>query len=467
MSQANALLRELPSVDRLLKHPQAEAMLSGLNRKYVTRRCREVLDEIRRQIGRGDPISAADLDEGAILNRIERQIRLDAQPRLAAVVNATGTILHTNLGRALLPQAAIDAVCRIAGHPSNVEYDLERGVRGKRETLVEDLLVWLTGAEAATVVNNNAAAVLVAVNSIANGKEVVVSRGELVEIGGAFRIPEILAKSGALLREVGTTNRTHPEDYERAIGPNTGLLLKVHTSNYRIVGFSSDVELRSLVAIARPHGIPVMEDLGSGALVDLSEHGVPKEPVVSEQVALGADLVTFSGDKMLGGPQAGLIVGTRRWIDEISRNPLHRAVRCGKLTMAALEATLKLYQQSVDIIHEVPTLRTLTRSVADIADLGARVLPELRKALGDGYRVSLEDSTAQIGSGALPTEELPTKIIAVESDALTADRVAERFRAASPPIIGRVQDGRFLLDLRTIFDWHDVIPRWEVPNRAS
>jgi L-seryl-tRNA(Ser) seleniumtransferase len=467
MSQANALLRDLPSVDRLLKHARADARLSGLNRDYVTRRCRDVLDEIRRQIGRGDPISAAELDEGAIVNRIERQIRLDSQPRLTAVVNATGTILHTNLGRALLPQAAIDALCRVAGHPSNVEYDLERGVRGKRETLVEDLLLWLTGAEAATVVNNNAAAVLVAVNSIASGKEVVVSRGELVEIGGAFRIPEILAKSGGLLREVGTTNRTHPEDYERAIGPNTGLLLKVHTSNYRIVGFSSEVELRSLVAIGKRHGIPVMEDLGSGALVDLSEHGVPKEPVVSEQVALGADVVTFSGDKMLGGPQAGLIVGKRTWIDEISRNPLHRAVRCGKLTMAALEATLKLYQQSVDVVQLVPTLRSFTRPVAEIADLGARVLPELRKALGDGYRVSLEDSTAQVGSGALPTEELPTKIIAVESEALSADRVAERFRAASPPIIGRVQDGRFLLDLRTIFDEHDVIPRWDAPSRAS
>ena len=467
MSQARALLRELPSVDRLLKHARAESWLTSLDREYVTRRCRDVLDELRREIGRGDPVPAAGLDEGAILDRVERRIRLDRAPSLTRVVNATGTILHTNLGRALLPEAAIEAMCRVAGHPSNVEYDLVRGARGRREALVEELLVWLTGAEAATSVNNNAAAVLVAVNTVASGKEVVVSRGELVEIGGAFRIPEILAKSGATLREVGTTNRTHPEDYEQVIGPNTGLLLKVHTSNYRIVGFSSEVELRALVAIGKRHSVPVMEDLGSGALVDLSRYGLPKEPVVSEQVALGADIVTFSGDKMLGGPQAGLVVGKRGWIDEIARNPLHRAVRCGKLTIAALEATLKLYQQSADIVHEIPTLRTFTRSVGEIADMGARVLPELRQALGDGFRVSLEDSTSQVGSGALPTEELPTKIIAIESDALPAERMAERFRAATPPIIGRVKDGRFLLDLRTIFDEHDLIPRWDLPYRAS
>jgi L-seryl-tRNA(Ser) seleniumtransferase len=304
-------------------------------------------------------------------------------------------------------------------------------------------------------------------NTIANGKEVLVSRGELVEIGGTFRIPDILAKSGASLREVGTTNRTHPEDYERAIGPNTGLLLKVHTSNYRIVGFSSEVSLGELVTIGRRHSVPVMEDLGSGALVDLSQYGLPKEPLVSERVARGADVVTFSGDKILGGPQAGLVVGTRHWLVQIAKNPLHRAVRCGKLTIAALEATLKLYQQSADVTGQIPALRTFTRTLGEIETLGAQAVPALQRALGNDYRVSMEGSTSQVGSGALPTEEIPTKVIAVDSDVMSAERVAERFRAARPPIIGRISDGRFLLDLRTIFDADDLLPRWSSDAHVS
>jgi L-seryl-tRNA(Ser) seleniumtransferase len=309
--------------------------------------------------------------------------------------------------------------------------------------------------------------VLIAVNTLANGKEVVVSRGELVEIGGAFRIPDILAKSGATLREVGTTNRTHPGDYERAIGPNAGLLLKVHASNYRIVGFSADVSLNELVDIGRRHNVPVMEDLGSGALVDLSQYGLPKEPLVSQRVACGADVVTFSGDKLLGGPQAGLVVGTRRWLTEIAQNPLHRAVRCDKLTIAALEATLRLYQQSHNITHQIPTLQVLTRSLVEIERLGAEVVPALQQALGSGYRVSIEDSTSQIGSGALPTEDISTMVIAVDSDLMSAERIAERFRAARPAIIGRIHDGRFLLDLRTISKADELVPRWHTTGQAS
>jgi len=467
MSQAKALLRELPSVDRLLAHPRTVSWLAGLDRAYVTRLCRDVLDQLRESIGRGELVGAGDLEEAAILARVERRIELGRESHLARVVNATGTILHTNLGRALLPHAAIDAIGRVAGQPANIEYDLARGARGKREAPIEELLQWLTGAEAATVVNNNAAAVLVAVNTLASGKEVVVSRGELIEIGGAFRIPEIVAKSGAVLREVGTTNRTHPADYERAIGPNTGLLLKVHTSNYRIVGFSAEVTLRDLLAIGRRHSVPVMEDLGSGALVDLSQYGLPKEPIVSEQVALGADVVTFSGDKILGGPQSGLIVGRRASVSQISSNPLHRAVRCGKLTLAALEATLRLYQQSADPIREIPTLRTFTRPIDEIEAIGKKALPGLRTALGGSCRVSLEDSTSQIGSGALPTEELPTKVIVVTSDTMSAERLAQRFREARPPIIGRIKDGRFLLDLRTIFASDDVIPRWSADDASA
>ena len=288
----------------------------------------------------------------------------------------------------------------------------------------------------------------------------IVSRGELIEIGGAFRIPEIMAKSGAVLKEVGTTNRTHPDDYEKAIGANTGLLLKVHTSNYRIVGFSSEVELSTLVDIGKRHRIPVMEDLGSGALVDLSQYGLPKEPLVSERVAIGADVVTFSGDKVLGGPQAGLLVGRKAWIREIARNPLHRALRCGKLTIAALEATLRLYRESPNIAEEIPALKAFTRPLDEIEEMGRRLLPALRQALGSQFLISLENSTSQIGSGALPTEEITTKVVAIRHESAGADWIAERFRGARTPIIGRIKDGLFLLDLRTIFDPDDLIPRW-------
>jgi len=462
MRDAKSLLRELPSVDRLLTHGRSESLLARFSREYVTKRCREMLDALRSEIRLGSSIPAEQLADDSILSRLEQRINAEQEPKLSRVVNATGTLLHTNLGRALLPQPVIEALCRVAASPVNLEYDLARGERGKREQIIEELLIDLTAAEAATVVNNNAAAVLLGLNTLANGKEVIVSRGELIEIGGAFRIPEIMAKSGAILKEVGTTNRTHPQDYEQAVGENTALLLKVHTSNYRVVGFVSEVGLPELVAIARRHNVPVMEDLGSGALVDLSRYGLPKEPLVADRISLGADVVTFSGDKVLGGPQAGLIVGRKVWVSQIASNPLHRALRCGKLTLAALEATLRLYLQSRDITAEIPTLKVFTRSVEEITAMGEQVVPALQHALGKDFRLSLEDSTSQIGSGALPTEEIPSKVIAIRHEAMGADRIAERFRAARPPIIGRIKDDRFLLDLRTIFDPEDVIPKWSV-----
>ncbi len=460
MGEGKNLLRELPSVDRLLNHPKSNLLLARLSRDYVAQQCREILDEMRSTIRQGNSIGAKELAEDSILARLEEKIGLDREPRLMRVINATGTILHTNLGRALLPDEAIEALCRVGKNPVNLEYDLLRGERGKREEMIESLLVGLTGAEAATVVNNNAAAVLLGLNTLANGKEVVVSRGELIEIGGSFRIPEIMAKSGAILKEVGSTNRTHPEDYEKAIGKKTALLLKVHTSNYKIVGFSSEVSLTDLVAIGKKHRIPVMEDLGSGAFVDLGQHGLPREPLVAERIALGADLVTFSGDKVLGGPQAGLVVGKKNWIKQMSKNPLHRALRCGKLTLAALEATLRLYQQSANIAEEIPTLKAFTRPLKEIEGMGERLLPALQKTLGNEFRLSLEDSTSQIGSGALPTEEIPTKVIAIEHKSIGAERIAARFRGADPPIIGRIKDNRFLLDLRAVFDPGDLIPNW-------
>lgn len=456
--RAKNLLRELPSVDRLLKHPQSESLLTRFNRDYVTQKCREVLDELRRSIRLGKALDDGELDDERILGRIEKQIDRNQQPGLMRVINATGTVLHTNLGRALLPKAAIEALSQVGTHPVSLEYDLAAGKRGKREEAIERLLLDLTGAEAATAVNNNAAAVLLGLNTAAAGKEVIVSRGELIEIGGSFRIPEIMAKSGAVLKEVGSTNRTHPEDYEKAIGKKTALLLKVHTSNYKIVGFAAEVGLAELVAIGKKHKVPVMEDLGSGALIDLSRYGLPKEPVVAERVRLGADIITFSGDKVLGGPQAGLVVGKKSWIAQINKNPLKRALRCGKLTLAALEATLALYQQSADVVEDIPTLKAFTRPLQEIEETGRRALPELEKALGEGFQLSLEDSTAQIGSGALPTEEIPSKVIAISHRTLGPEQIAEKFRRARPPILGRIREDRFLLDLRTVFNPEDLIP---------
>ncbi|HMA79886.1 MAG TPA: L-seryl-tRNA(Sec) selenium transferase [Candidatus Binatia bacterium] len=458
--QAAHLLRELPSIDQLLKHARAEALLVRYHRDYVAGHCRAALDELRAMI-RQNRGRAADLSENAIFERIEKQILRDSRPGHVRVVNATGTILHTNLGRALLSQAAVDAMVAVADQPINLEFDLAAGKRGKREETLETLLVNLTGAEAATVVNNNAAAVLLGLNTLAEGKEVIVSRGELIEIGGAFRIPEIMAKSGAILREVGATNRTHPADYENAINEKTALLLKVHTSNYKVVGFTAEVSLEQLVAIGKKHNLPVMEDLGSGALIDLSRYGLPKEPIVAERIQTGADVVTFSGDKILGGPQAGLIVGKKSLIGRMNKNHLQRALRCGKLTLAALEATLRRYRQSPDIVREIPTLRAFTRPMEEIRALGEALLPRLQAALGDEFKIRLQDSTAQIGSGALPTEELPTAVVSIEHPKLSANAIAQKFRSATPPVIGRINEDRFLLDLRTIFDADDLIPHFE------
>ncbi len=450
-----ARLGEIPSIDRLLAAPWVAPLLERHSRSFVVACLRDACEAIRRDLREGRPIGEPMPDE--IRRRTEEESGRPPLPR--SVVNATGVVLHTNLGRALLPEEALEAIRESSSRPIALELDLGSGKRGDRDALVEDDLVALTGAEAATVVNNNAAAVLLALNTLAEGREVVVSRGELIEIGGSFRIPEVMAKSGARLREVGTTNRTHLDDYGRAIGPDTGALLKVHTSNYRVVGFTAEVSLEELVALGRERHLPVIEDLGSGALVDLSAMGLPKEPVVAERIERGADVVTFSGDKLLGGPQAGLLVGRRDAIARIKANPLRRALRPGKLTLAALSAVLRLYRQAPDLPRALPTLRWLTRPLEDMEAVGRRAIPLLREALGDAYRVTLEDSTAEIGSGSLPTAELPSKVIAVANAEEPAERIAERFREASTPILGRIQKDRFLLDLRGIFDAGDLVPR--------
>jgi L-seryl-tRNA(Ser) seleniumtransferase len=470
-------------VDSLLRSPRARRLLDRYRREHVVGELRLLLEELRRvpetssgggaarssrhgpgrvpaaAANDGDAAETAALGAG-ILERLEARLAALSLPRLSRVVNATGVVLHTNLGRALLAPEAIARVAEAAAHPVTLEYDLARGGRGERDAVVEADLAALTGAEAATVVTSNAAAVLLGLNALAEGRDVVVSRGELIEIGGGFRIPEIMTKSGARLREVGTTNRTHLEDYLSAIGPETALLLKVHTSNYRIVGFTAAVPLGELVRIGRERGLPVMADLGSGALLDLGAHGLREEPVVAAAVAAGADVVTFSGDKLLGGPQAGIVVGRREAIERIRRNPLRRATRPGKLEIAALEATLTLYRQSPDPVAAVPTLRFLARRVDDVERVGRAALPLLAERLGPEFEIALVESEAEVGSGALPGTRLPSYALAVRHPGRSPDDIARFFRAAEPPVLGRVSGGAFLLDLRTILAAEELLVRF-------
>jgi L-seryl-tRNA(Ser) seleniumtransferase len=445
-------LRAVPSIERLLRSPEGTALVARHRRERVVETLRLVLADLRRSLAAGGtvPGSSALLADAAS--------RLDAArtPRLTSVVNATGVVLHTNLGRALLADAAVAAMAAAARGAINLELDLATGRRGDRDALLQEHLCALTGAEAGLVVNNNAAAVLLAIAALAGGREVVVSRGELVEIGGSFRMPDVMTISGARLREVGTTNRTHAADYRAAIGADTGLVVKVHTSNYRIVGFTSEVALRDLVAIGREHGVPVLDDLGSGALVDLTAYGLPPEPVVRERIAAGADLVSFSGDKLLGGPQAGIVVGRRALVERLAAHPLRRALRPDKLRVAALEATLRLYREAPDLTAVLPTLRWLTRPLDEMEAVGRAAAPRLAAALGEGYRVTVVESEAEVGSGAAPTAVLPSRALAVEHDEASPDEIAARLRAGSPPVLGRIHQDRFLLDLRGIFSPDDL-----------
>jgi L-seryl-tRNA(Ser) seleniumtransferase len=452
-TDARALkLRALPPVDECIRAAEAHLALSGLSRVYLKALVTRAQSAMRAAIanGKSDLVTREDIIK-KIVGEVEHAASID-EPALKSVVNATGVILHSNLGRAILPQTAIMAIEQAARSAVNLEFDLEAGGRGDRDALVESELCALTGAEAATVVNNNAAAVLLALTAIAEGREVIVSRGELIEIGGSFRLPDVMARSGAHLREVGTTNRTHPDDYESAIGPDTAMLLKVHPSNYRVVGFTTEVALDELVKIGRARGIPVMEDLGAGALIDMSAYGLAREPIVADRIAAGADLVSFSGDKLLGGPQAGIVVGKREMVTKLKANALKRALRCDKLTLAALSATLRLYLRSGNLAEDVPTLRFLTRTVAQMKQIAARARDILTDRLGTEFRCEIIESTSQIGSGALPTEELPTLAIRVTHPKISANSIAGVFRHARPPIIGRVTDNGFQLDLRTIDD---------------
>ncbi len=438
----------------MLEAARAEAFFNAVPQILLTESVREVIASLREEILSEEvAVGSDDLNIKTLLDRIREHIQQRLSPKLKRVVNGTGVVVHTNLGRSLLSEMAVKNLVAIGSRYSNLEFDLSKGIRGSRYAAVEEILCEISGGEAAMVVNNNAGAVLLCLETLASGKKVIVSRGELVEIGGSFRIPDIMAKSGAILKEVGTTNRTHRHDYEGAIENETGLLLKVHRSNYSMVGFTASVSLNELVELGRTYHIPVMEDLGSGTFIDLSKYGLIKEPTVQESVVAGADVVTFSGDKLLGGPQAGIIIGKKEFLDRIKKNPLTRALRIDKLTLAALESTLSLYRDKDDAVASIPTLKMITTSLKDIKKRARRLQRELKKLGSPRLRVILMDLSSRVGGGALPMLNLPSKCLGIRIEGMSAN-VLERFmrEKTEVPVIGRIEADFFILDPRTIQD---------------
>jgi L-seryl-tRNA(Ser) seleniumtransferase len=448
LNPAASARRAIPSLDRLLKLAAVETLVGRHGRPLVTEIARDELARLRAGLAR----AAADFDEATFVRACAERLEREARPSLKPVFNLTGTVLHTNLGRAVMPEEAAQAVAQAMTRPVNLEFDLDGGDRGERDQHIEKLLVRLTGAEAALVVNNNAAAVYLMLNTLAAKKEVPVSRGELVEIGGAFRIPDIMSRSGVKLVEIGTTNRTHLKDYAAAINPRTAALMKVHTSNYAIQGFTASVSEDKLAELAHKHELPFITDLGSGMLVNLEDYGLPHEPTPREALAAGADLVSFSGDKLLGGPQAGLIVGRKDLVDRVRRNPMKRALRVDKMILAALEAVLRLYADPERLKRRLPTMRHLTRAPAEIEAQAQRLLPDVQAALKGNANAEVMAVKSQIGSGSLPVDLIASHGIAVSvagkrRSAAAAD-IAAAFRALPVPVVGRISEGAFILDMR-------------------
>ncbi len=449
-SKSNLAL--LPSIDLLLGTAQAEKLAESFSRAEVKEALRQILDSMRQEMASSESVAAKTREELVqdILSKAQSRLQKAFAPSLKPVINATGIILHTGLGRAPLSLAAQENVIRVMRGYSSLEIDLQTGKRGERNEHVSHLLCRLTGAEAAVIVNNNAAAVFLALNTLTFGKEAIISRGQLIEIGGSFRLPEVMEKSGAIMREVGTTNKTKLSDYEKAISHKTGAIVVAHTSNYRVMGFTTEVPLYDLAELAHLHGLPLLHDLGGGVLIDLKKLGLPYEPLAQDSLAAGADVVTFSGDKILGGPQSGIIVGKKEWIERIHKNPIMRAVRCDKLTFAAMEATLKLYFQEKTLLENNRSLQMLTEPIEKVEGRANRVLESIKAEVRAKLSISVEPSFAQTGSGALPLEKIPSRALVLRPQTLDAEKLAAMLREQDPPIIGYIQNDQVYLDMRTV-----------------
>ena len=446
------LYRLLPSVDSLLSDLSEDADYRSLPRAFIRDLINDFLGLCREEIKSGIIAREEDLNPSRLRARLDAYLKIHTRPHFRRVINATGVVIHTNLGRSVLNRKAAEAVWKACLYYSNLEFSLDTGKRGSRYSHVEDLLCRITGAEASLVVNNNASAVLIILDTLAKGREVVVSRGQLVEIGGSFRIPDVMTKSGAFLKEVGATNRTHIKDYEGAIGPETGALLKVHTSNYRIIGFHKEVSLKGLVQIGAKYSLPVIEDMGSGNFFDFAAHGYHfmPEPTVQQVVKDGVSVVSFSGDKLLGGPQAGIIVGKKEYIDLIKKNPMNRAVRIDKMTLAALESTLRLYLDPRVAMREVPTLHMITMKAEDLKRAASKIQNRIRKNVKHDLQLSIFPAQSRVGGGSFPEQDLPTFLVGIKSSLMSSEQLRDRLLQTDPPLIGKIENDLFCLDPRTV-----------------